>query len=90
MELKVTKEEIIDFEKLKIISELAPVKSRIKQFEKKYKCAFDVFEKKINTSREEQFEEWDDYIEWKGYFESLKSLELKSKEIENVKSIQII
>jgi hypothetical protein len=63
MELKVTKEEIVNYEKLKIISEMASIKSRIRQFETKYKCAFETFEKKVNTANEEKFEEWDEYIE---------------------------
>ena len=90
MELKVTKEEIVNYEKLKIISEMASIKSRIRQFETKYKCAFETFEKKVNTANEEKFEEWDEYIEWKGYFEALKDLELKLKEIEHVKNIRVI
>ncbi len=90
MDLKVTKEEIVNYEKLKIISEMASTKSRIRQFETKYKCAFETFEKNVNTGSEEKFEEWDEYIEWKGYFEALKDLELKLKEIEHVKNIRVI
>jgi len=90
MELKVTKEEIVNYEKLKMISEIASIKSRIKQFETKYECSFENFEEKVNSSQEENFEEWDDYIEWKGYFEALKDLDLKLKEIENVKNIRVI
>lgn len=90
MELKVTKEEIVNYEKLKIIAELASIKSRIRQFETKYKCEFEIFEHKVNTDTQENFEEWDEYIEWKGYFEALKDLELKLKEIEHVKNIRVI
>jgi ElaB/YqjD/DUF883 family membrane-anchored ribosome-binding protein len=90
MELKVTKEEIVNYEKLKMISEIASIKSKLKQFEKKYKCSFENFKRKVNTSSEEKFEEWDDYIEWKGYFEALEDLESKLKEIENVKNIRLI
>ena len=47
-------------EKLKIISELAPIRERIKMFERKYNCSIEEFKKKLEES-EEDFEAWDDY-----------------------------
>ncbi len=89
MELLISKEDLIEYEKLKIISKIAPIKEKIKFFEKKYKCSFEEFEKKISEKNKEKFEEWDDYIEWKAYVESLKDLEGKLKEVENVGNIRI-
>jgi len=82
MKLKVSKEEIIEYEKLKIISQIASAKSKMELFERKYGCKFEEFEKKVG-SEEESFEEWDDYIEWKAYVETLKDLESRLKQIEN-------
>ena len=56
----VSKEDIITIEKLKIISELAPIRERIKMFERKYNCSIEEFKKKLEES-EEDFEAWDDY-----------------------------
>ncbi|MFQ6056657.1 MAG: hypothetical protein ACE5J3_11825 [Methanosarcinales archaeon] len=43
----------------------------MKKFSDKYNTTFKEFEKKIENSIEENFEEWDDYIEWKAYAEAL-------------------
>jgi hypothetical protein len=84
----VSKEEIKTFEKLTAISQIAPIKERIRLFEKKYGYTFKVFEKKVKQEKE-NFEKWDDYIEWKAYIESLKNLESKLRKIEGAKDIRI-
>lgn len=53
--------------KIKLYSE------KIRKLEKKYGMGFQKFEKKIKDREgKEVFEEWDDYVSWKGYEESLK------------------
>ncbi len=89
MEILISRKDIIEYEKLKIISKIAPIKEKIKFFEKKYKCSFEEFEKKILNKNKEKFEEWDDYIEWKAYVESLRELERKLREVENAENIRI-
>jgi hypothetical protein len=49
---------------------IANYKSKIERMEKLYGMSFGEFEKKIK-SKKESFKEWDDYILWKGYEESL-------------------
>jgi len=88
MSITVSKEEIKTFEKLSAISQIAPIKERIRFFEKKYGYTFKVFEKKVEQEKE-NFEKWDDYIEWKAYVESLKNLESKLRKIEGAKDIRI-
>jgi len=70
MSITVSKEEVIGFEKLKAISQIAPIKERIR-------------------GEKEDFEKWDDYIEWKAYIESLKDLEWKMKDIEDAQDVRI-
>ncbi len=89
MELLISKDDLIEYEKLRIMSEIALLKVKINLFEKKYGCSFREFEKKILEKSEEVFDEWDDYMEWKAYEESLKELEMKLREVENVKDIRI-
>lgn len=79
----VTVEDIKIFEKLKLISQMAPVKERINSVERKHGCGLEAFEDRI-VHRPEDFERWDDFIEWKAYTESLKDLESKLKNIEDV------
>ena len=81
MPATLSKEEIKIYEKLKFLSEAAPIREKIKFFEKKYGCNFEEFEKKLDKGKEE-FEKWDDYIEWKAYIKSLRELENKLKELE--------
>jgi len=88
MSITVSKEEIKTFEKLTAISQIVPIKERIRFFEKKYGCTFEMFKKEIKQG-EENFEKWDDYIEWKAYVESLKNLESKLRKIEGVKDFRI-
>lgn len=89
MELSVTKKEIIEYKKLEIISQIASIKSKIELFESKYGCKFEDFEKKIKDKQDEDFEEWDDYIEWKAYVRTLEELKEELKKIENAKDVRI-
>ena len=81
-------DEIKEYEKLKIISQATPIKEKVKIFENKYNCSFKEFEKKMGKNKE-NFGEWDDYIEWKAYLDTLEDLQRKQREIENAKHIKI-
>ncbi|NPA39166.1 MAG: hypothetical protein GXO57_01785 [Thermodesulfobacteria bacterium] len=59
-----------DFEKLIKLYDLHIVKEKISLFEKKYGKTFFEFEKEVLAK--EDFEKWDDYLEWKAYIKSLK------------------
>lgn len=55
------------FYQANILYELHNASEKIRLFEIKYGCKFDIFEKNIKSKKEENFTEWDDYIEWKAY-----------------------
>ena len=74
MSITVSKEEVKGFEKLKAISQIAPIKERIRFFETKYGCTLGEFKNKIKQEKED-FEKWDEYIEWKAYIKSLRDIE---------------
>ena len=86
MDLKVSREEILEYQRLKIISQLAPIRERILFFERKYGCSFEDFEKRIKEGSED-FDMWDDYIEWKSYGESFRDLKAKLEKIKDAKKI---
>ena len=88
MGITVSGEEIKEYEKLKIISQLTPIKEKIKFFEKKYGCSLEDFERSLKE-KEESFEEWDDYIEWRAYVENLRDLERRLREIADAKDIRV-
>lgn len=85
----ISMEEIKEFEKLKILSHITIVKEKIKLFENKYKCKFEIFEDKVKKEKKEEFEKWDDYIEWKAYVDTLKDLERKLRDVDNAKNLRI-
>jgi|GEM_PF-1096401 len=53
---------------------LVSVKEKIHSFEKKHGCNLKAFEDRIKQLPED-FERWDDLIEWKAYADSLRELE---------------
>jgi len=84
----VSKEDVREFLRLNIISQIVLVKEKLKFFERKYGCSFEEFERRVREGKE-VFEEWDDYIEWKAYVESLRDLEEKLGQVENAKDIKV-
>jgi len=87
--LEVTKREVKDFKKLSIIEELTPLQECVKLFENKYDCSFEEFAKRISTGSKD-FEQWDDYIEWKAYREKIKELQHRLGDIEDAKDIKFV
>ncbi|MEE9378696.1 MAG: hypothetical protein V3V33_11760 [Candidatus Lokiarchaeia archaeon] len=89
MDIIISKEEIIESKKLKVISEITLTKEKTTLFEKKYGCSIDAFRNRMEET-DENFKEWDDYIEWKANFELLKDLENRLIELDNAKNIKIV
>ena len=89
MDIIISKNEVLEYKKLTILSKITLTKEKLSLFEKKYECSLDDFRTKIENSKE-KYDEWDDYIEWKAYSESLKDLKKKLNELENAKNIKVI
>jgi len=87
-EVIVSKRDLLIYEKLRIISELAPIRERIRAFERKYGMTLREFEEKLKDS-EESFVAWDDYIEWKAYVRKFEELKKRLKEIEHAERVRI-
>jgi len=81
MPTSLSKRDVIMYEKLDILSKMAPIREKIKFFEKKYGCNFKDFEERIKRGKE-VFEEWDDFIEWKAYLRSFRNLRKRLEELE--------
>ena len=56
---------------------------KIKYYEKKYATDFQSFEHSINQAITENFEAWDDYIEWQAYHQFLNELVAKIEDIKH-------
>jgi predicted nucleic acid-binding Zn-ribbon protein len=86
--IMISLEDIKAFEKLKLISEIAPLKERIRSFERKYSCDLKDFEAELKLLTED-FERWDDFIEWKAYADSVKDLEARLRKVEDATNFRI-
>jgi len=64
-----------------LLYELHVAREKLRLLEAKYGKSFADFEKEVASGRED-FEKWDDYMEWKAYLKLLKDLESKKQQIE--------
>ena len=87
--IEVKKEEVINVLRLDLISEIQALKKAIKLFEKKYGKSLKEFEKEV-LEGEEDFEKWDDYMEWKAYENTCKDRLSQLKDLKNAKNIKVI
>jgi len=79
--VEITRKDIENYVKMKFYTELTLIKEKLALFEKKYNCDFPQFEKSINEAEKEDFERWDDYMEWKAFYNKYKRLEEKADSI---------
>lgn len=64
--ISISQTDVVNMVRLERLARLGAVRDRIRWFEHKYACSFDEFEIIVQTG-EEDFERWDDYMEWKAY-----------------------
>ncbi len=69
----VSKEDLVAFKKMEIMSEMSLLSEHTALFNKKYGCSLDQFNERIRKS-EEDYSSWDDFIEWKAYEEKIAEL----------------
>ncbi|TVM03672.1 MAG: hypothetical protein CV087_03720 [Candidatus Brocadia sp. WS118] len=83
------KNEIINFLRLDLISEIQAIKKSLELFERKYNTSFKEFEKEV-LEGEEEFVKWDDYMEWKAYGDTYKDRMKHLKNLKDEKNIKVI
>ena len=74
--MEVNASDFKEFQRFKLIPELAILRDRVKLFGQKYEMDFEKFEVYV-AGNKENFNDWDNLIEWKAYIESIKDIELK-------------
>jgi len=82
MSLTVSKEKLLNIYKAELLYELHQASECIRLFEIKYGKSFEEFEKDMKSSPE-NFEAWDDYMEWKACMKTLNTLRKELNKIEN-------
>ena len=66
-----------------ILYQLHLAEDKLHYFESKYEMEFERFEAGIKSSKEENFEQWDDYMEWKAFKKNYLDLSGQKKDIED-------
>ena len=64
--ITVNRKQVSDILRMEYLARLSAVQDKIRHFEQKYNCSFHEFEAKVQGEAED-FEWWDDYMEWKAY-----------------------
>ena len=73
MSLMLNKEKLINIYKAELLYELHRASECIRLFEAKYGKTFEEFKKELALSSED-FEAWDDYMEWKACIKTLDTI----------------
>ena len=80
--ITISKQEIKNSYLIDLLGKRHSILAKITLFENRYKKSFNEFEKKLQKKKE-NFSDWDNYIEWKGYQEALIDIEKKIKDLKN-------
>ena len=80
--LTIKKSDIADGLLLELMADMHVVKDKIAYFEKKYHVSYEVFEQIVKTQQED-YRQWDDYIEWKAYRHLFEDNNRKISDIRN-------
>jgi hypothetical protein len=75
--IEVNRKDVENYVKMKHFTELTLIKEKLHLFEIKYNCDFPQFESKVINAEKENFEHWDDYMEWKAFNEKYHRLREK-------------
>jgi hypothetical protein len=59
------------------------INEKLRLFEHKYAQTWDEFAKQVAAAPDEDFNQWDDYIEWKAYLKTAKDLAFKIEEVKH-------
>ena len=78
-----SKQQVGSWVLLDYISQRQILESKIKLFASKYRLDFKAFESQIEQATNENFEAWDDYIEWKAYDQFLTELTTKIDDVKH-------
>jgi hypothetical protein len=79
----VDKNTVNDLLYLNFLHDYHQTADKVEVFRKKYNSSFPEFEKRILNMKQEDTDMWDDYMEWKGFYNSLKELEKKKSDFLN-------
>ncbi len=77
----ISAKEIVGMVRDKAVTMAEYYRSRCKEFEQKYGTSYDVFKRKVESSKTENTSEWDDLLVWEGFALAYGEWNTKSKEL---------
>jgi hypothetical protein len=81
--LQVSKKTVGQWLLLSLLAEQRELLERNRQLETKYGSDFSGFEKNLHQQEQENFGQWDDFIEWQSINTALTEIRTKIKDAEN-------
>lgn len=72
--LEITSQEVRSYLRMRHYTQLTLIKEKLALFKKKYNCDFPEFENSVTSAKKEDFQRWDDYMEWKAFFKKYNRL----------------
>ncbi|MDA0245958.1 MAG: hypothetical protein OT477_21305 [Chloroflexi bacterium] len=72
--ITIPKQQVANWFLLEYLATSHAVNEKIRLLERKYAQTWDEFSTAVQTAPEEDFEQWEDYIEWKAYNKMAHSL----------------
>lgn len=79
--ITIDKQDIGNLVLLDYLASLHSAQEKLRLFERKYQTSLDEFSVALKASDQEDFEAWDDYMEWKAYRRVSEDLSQKIEEI---------
>ena len=76
------KQNIADMILMETLAEFHKVREKLRFFQEKYHRDFETFSKEMERE-EENFEHFDDYMEWKAYIQLFADIKRKIEDIKN-------
>ncbi|MFQ5603947.1 MAG: hypothetical protein ACE5HS_11825 [bacterium] len=65
-----------------LIYEIHKTAEKLRIYRKKYGLSFDEFEETVKSDETEDFNKWDDYMEWKAYEKLMVRYQKEKKDLE--------
>lgn len=79
--ITIPKQQVANWLLLEYLATAHAVNEKIRLLERKYAQTWEEFSTAVQTAPEEDFEQWEDYIEWKAYNKMAHSLAVKMDEV---------
>ena len=81
--ITIQKQSVINWLTIEYMADSHTVNENLRLLERKYNQTWEAFSQEVESASEEDFERWDDYIEWKAYRRSADDLAIKMSEVKH-------